>query len=647
MKNIKNIFIFCLFALFTLMLVNTSYAGEQAWNALDYNVILNTDGSADIVETWDVDISETNTMFKDFDLSSDSSYFIDDVKVIRVEQGQEVPLEQIYEEQYHVDPNCYYGLMINSDTFEIAWNVGLDNSSDTRIYKIYYTVENAVKIYSDCTEFYWQFLSDENSMSGRNVTGTVTLPRGITDIEKLRVWGHGDFSGNIEKVSTEQVQFNMNTLHSNSMLEIRIVTEDNIFEESINKYNTPKLSSILEEEQRWADEANAQRARAKTMFIAVGLVILIIFCIYLRKIIKYINAGKELKLQEYPKSELQYFRDIPNEKNATPARAAYLYYFRNVNSSFENYTSKIFSATLLQLTLKKYITLEPEGKKNVRINILPKTNELVPLEKDEQIIYDLIIKASKTNDSITTEEFEKYAKRNYDDFYDYMKKVCKEAKEYEINSGAIDEQRKKLSTKWSGKGGAYIVGIFLFFMFAPLIVILFPILIEFIICAVLCFKNAGKISALSEKGYEESCQWKALKKYMEDFSLLKEKEVPDLILWEKFLVYATTFGISKKVLDQLVEVYPQMTSEDYYRNGHYTYLYMASHNSGLDSLDNLDRAFSDIAKTASSAYSAAHSSSSSGSGGGGGFSGGGGGRRRRWKLRRQIKYNINFIVKNL
>lgn len=630
MKNVKKILMLFLFTAITFMLVNFSYAGEQEWNALDYNVVLNTDGSADIVETWDVDISETNTMFKDFDLSSDNSYFIDNVKVTRVEEGREVPLEQIYEEQYHVDPNCYYALMVKSNVFEIAWNVGLDNSSDTRTYKIYYTVNDAVKIYSDCTEFYWQFLSDENSMSGRNITGTVILPRGIKDIEKLRVWGHGDFSGNIEKISTEQVQFNMNTLHSNSMLEIRIVTEDNIYENSDNKYSIAKLSSILEEEQRWADEANAQRTRARNIFIAVALVILVIFCIYLSKIIKYINAGKELKLQQYPKNELKYFRDIPNEKNATPARAAYMYYFQNTNSAFENYTSKIFSATLLQLTLKKYITLEPEGKKNVRINILPKNNELVSLEKDEQVIYDLIVKASKTNNSITTEEFEKYAKRNYDDFYDDMKRVCKEVKEYEMNSGAIDEERKKLSNKWSGKGGFYIFGIFLFFMFAPIIAILFPILIEFIICAVLCFKNAGKISALSAKGYEECCQWKALKKYMEDFSLLKEKEVPDLILWEKFLVYATTFGISKKVLDQLVEVYPQMTSEDYYRNGHYTYLYMASHNSGLYSLDNLDRAFSDIAKTASSAYSAAHSSSSSGSGGGGGFSGGGGGRRRRW-----------------
>ena len=49
----------------------------------------------------------------------------------------------------------------------------------------------------------------------------------------------------------------------------------------------------------------------------------------------------------------------------------------------------------------------------------------------------------------------------------------------------------------------------------------------------------------------------------------------------------------------------------------------------LDSLNNLDKTFSNVMQTAASAYSAAHSS---GSGGGGGFSGGGGGRRRRWKL---------------
>ena len=101
MKNFKKIL--CLSVFIFLSFITFSYAGEQEWNSLDYNVILNSDGSADIVDTWDVDIEETNTMFKDFDLSSDSSYVITNVKVKEVIDGEEVPLEQIFEEQYHVD----------------------------------------------------------------------------------------------------------------------------------------------------------------------------------------------------------------------------------------------------------------------------------------------------------------------------------------------------------------------------------------------------------------------------------------------------------------------------------------------------------------------------------------------------------------
>lgn len=113
-------------------------------------------------------------------------------------------LNQIFEEQYHVDEGCYYGLFIDSnpdkpDYFEIAWNVGLDNSSDNRVYQICYTVKDAVKIYNDCTEFYWQFLSTENGISGENITGTIYLPDGIKDIEKLRVWAHGSLYGEIQK----------------------------------------------------------------------------------------------------------------------------------------------------------------------------------------------------------------------------------------------------------------------------------------------------------------------------------------------------------------------------------------------------------------------------------------------------------------
>lgn len=629
MKTEQKILI--LFILFLSLFSISVYAGEQEWNSLNYDVTLNEDGSVDIIETWDVDISETNTMFKEFDLSV-GSYFIENVKVTEVIDNEEIPLDQIYEEQYHVQSGCYYGLMKSYNTFEIAWNVGLDNSSDRRVYKMYYTVINAVTTYSDCSEFYWQFISKENTMTGDNITGNIHLPAGITNIEKLHIWGHGDFSGNTEIINKQELAFNIKHLRSNAMIEIRVVTEDNLFELSNNVNYTEKLSLILDEEAKWAEEANREKAMYKAIMLVIFALSFILFIIYFRKILKYIRAGKELKMQKYDVNELKYFRDIPDEKNATPARAAYMYYFYKTNSSFETYTSNIFSATLLQLTLKKFISLQPIDNKNVKINILENTNKST-LTADEEIIYDFLVSVSdKTTNSVETNDLQKYAKKNYEKFFKLMHNVCIAGKNYEENRGIIDQKRKAISNMWSGKGVAYLVACIFGISSLVFILPLLPVLIEFIICTILCFKNSGYITALTQEGYEEVNQWKALKKYMEDFSLLKEKQVPDLILWEKYLVYATTFGISKKVLDQLIKVYPQMTSEEYYSSGHYTYLYIAS-NSGFDTLNNLDKSFSDICRTANSAYSAAHSSSS---GSGGGFSGGGGGRRRRRKLWWQI-----------
>ena len=121
---------------------------------------------------------------------------------------------------------------------------------------------------------------------------------------------------------------------------------------------------------------------------------------------------------------------------------------------------------------------------------------------------------------------------------------------------------------------------------------------------------AGRVNVLSQKGVDEKEQWKAFKKYMEEFSLLKDKEIPALILWEKYLVFATAFGISEKVLKQLKVVYPEITNMD---SAMYNYSYIHVMNT-VNIGDCIN----------SSVYSAI---GSSGSGAGGGFSGGGGGGR--------------------
>lgn len=98
---------------------------------------------------------------------------------------------------------------------------------------------------------------------------------------------------------------------------------------------------------------------------------------------------------------------------------------------------------------------------------------------------------------------------------------------------------------------------------------------------------------------------------MEEFSMLDKREVPEIVIWEKFLVYATVFGVADQVLKQLKVVYPNITEQMDLNTYAYMYLMMNT---------NFSNSFSNAITTSmSSAYSSA-------SGGGGGFSGGGGGR---------------------
>lgn len=114
---------------------------------------------------------------------------------------------------------------------------------------------------------------------------------------------------------------------------------------------------------------------------------------------------------------------------------------------------------------------------------------------------------------------------------------------------------------------------------------------------------------------------------MSEFSLMKEKEVPELVLWEKYLVYATVFGISEKVLKQLKVVYPQLSDEEYMSSHGYAYMYLMYSGSFNHSF------ISSLNTSVNSSYSSL-TNYSSGSGSGGGFSsgggfGGGGGRNGR------------------
>ena len=625
MKKRIYLLLIVLVAFFAILFIsNNSYAaGKQELNNLTFEATLNSDGTADITEIWDVYIKNTNTLFKTFEIDSKKYSGIQNVTVTEVTRNSNKSFRQIFQEKYHVDKDCYYALNNSKGEFEIAWGVSEDSSSATRKFKISYTVVDAVKNYADCSEFYWQFVGSDFGIASDKVKGTIKLPKAVNNIDDLRVWAHGPLNGNIEKASLNTVKFDVSDLASKTMVEVRVVTPTYVFENNANTYRSSKFQSILDEEAKWANEANMKRTFLRIGLVLAIIVAIIIFDVFLGVMIKYIIDGSKLKKQfQKKKIQLKYFRDIPDEMNATPARAAFMYYFRNGTSQMSTHLSEIFSATVLDLALQGLVEFEPIDKKD--FNIIIKQSEEVHLTADERVVFDLLIKTSNGTGKVSSSDLKKYSKKHYESVYNKLKKLPELAQKYHKGALKYDIEGEKLFKKWTSKATIYytifFVAFFFMFVVPPLIIPCIPLFL----CGLVCTINSHKISVLNDKGLEEVAQWKGLYNYMDEFSLLNEKEVPDLVLWEKYLVYATAFGISEEVMEQLKVVYKELSDPNYFNTySHFAYMhYMSNPNFGNNFISSFNKSMSSVYTAASSSYSSAH-------GGGGGFSGGGGGRRWR------------------
>lgn len=653
-KKLKKIFIFLFFLLGTLFISNISEAssGLELKN-LNYDIRLNADGSMDITETWKIKIEDTNTLFKTFELDSSAYKGFTNVEVYEIDSnGNKIEFNRINEEMYHVTKGSYYALTNSKGKYEIAWGVSVKNK--TKTYEIKYRVLDCIKTYKDCSEVYWKLISTDSSIPADKVTGTIKLPQKVLSINDLRAWAHGPLNGNISIDSKDTVSFEVEYLDANTLLEVRIVTLDTSIFTGATQINKSKIDSILSEEQELADKANKQREEYQKQLekrekgkklISIGInavtIILIIVCIF--KVIKYSKLIKNTK-KLYPTQKLDYYREIPNEK-MSPAEASVLYYFEKNN--FSANISKVLSATILNLGLKKYIAFSTDNRKNkedIRISIMEDVNNVdnkQDITEDEKTIFKLLVKVPKSGEkSFTMKEFEEYAKKNCKSFLNQINSVEDKAKKELENEGYYSKELISKSNNCSAKSSTYfsfifvsiIVGINLIAItgFNIITNILFMSLIALLIAnLILCNILKKKFRVLTQKGIDEAEKWKALKRYMEDFSLLNEREVPELVLWEKYLVFATAFGIADKVLKQLKIKYPELSNiNENSMYSTYTYMHLMYHSSlNTAFVSSLDKSVLKAYQTGvsqrarESGYSGGNYSS--GGGHGGGFSGGG------------------------
>lgn len=617
----KRIIIFFVIAIVSILCINSQVdasSSDLLLNHLEFEVQIHQDGSMDVTEKWNIKINDTNTLYKTFKTDKTKYSNITNVKVMDITSGIQQSFLKKNQWSYHLPKATYFGGINDDNEFEIAWGVGLEDTSATRVYQISYQVKDAIAKYSDYAELYWQFVGKEFEIDAKNIKGTILLPNHVKGKEDIKVWGHTeDLNGEIYATDTNKIEFTINQFRSGRYVEIRTLFPTQMIVSTTRGENKPRLEQVIQEETTWVEQANNRRKMKETTKLFVSIIINVVAIVLIIFMIKSILKTRK-KIQNskklVPTQEIEYYREMPRE-NATPAEAVLLLnkQIGGLNNSF--YMGKIFSATLLDLSLKKIIDFAVNDK-IITIKIQKDNPTEIENLKDEKAIFLFLKKAcEKNNGQITTKELEKYIRKS-------QSKVIKLGDEINNNSKKVLYEKKladKKGTEEKMKITSYIIVLvcaifFAIFGFAiltsfsihsigiiPAIIIAIMQLITFSILL-------NKTNVLTQEGTDESAKWKGLKKYMEDFSMLDKREIPEIVIWEKFLVYATAFGIADKVLKQLKVVYPSMNEE--FNGGTYAYMYLMMNTNFSSSFSNA------ITSSMSTAYSSA-------TGSGGGFSGGG------------------------
>lgn len=296
--------------------------------------------------------------------------------------------------------------------------------------------------------------------------------------------------------------------------------------------------------------------------LVINIVVGFIFFLLIKR---YYRIGKDLNT--VPEFEDKISGEIPNEVNATPARALYLY-----DGDFSYTKDKVFSATILDLCLKGIIEFDVIDSKNINICLKSKYG-ISNLPEDEKIIYNMLLKAMGDKISISLSEFQKYYKNNIEDFYHTLRSVQDVAEKYERECGNIDLEKEKQTKSFSRKWKIYFVAFFVLLMLQefvqyhkiePLGYIMFiikryvpTVYIGILSCATICMCNA-KNHIISERGNKEISEWRALYLYMYNYSLENEKTSREIKVYERLLVYATVFDVSKRFIKKLQIAHPEI-----------------------------------------------------------------------------------------
>ncbi len=476
---------------------------------------------------------------------------------------------------------------------------------------IEYIIHDAVVMHDDVAELAWNVLGNGYKENIGNFQIKVVLPE---EDEDVRVWLKGPLNGEVDRTK-DGLEAHYSFLGAYNAVSVRLLFDKSIVPNATKLSNMIAKDDIISIETEAANLANEKREAilrqnnaimAFTVFWFLGAILLTIV-VSMR--------AKKSKRTEF---SMEYYRDFPAEYG--PEVLQYLLE-RKVDE-------KSLSAIILNLVYKKVLTVEEmEEKKKKDYKLVFNENHNVTLTEPEKAAMKLLIETIGNGKEVILSGIKKYCSKT-SHAEDFMSKYNKFL--------AICRRNGKEEEFYASKPSIAVGAMIICLLGIPISIINFSFETDFFLGYLAIFIGSiltiviATMRFYTPKGAKHYAMWMAHKKFLKDFSRFDEKELPEVILWDKYLVYATILGCADELSKQMQIKINTMEEAGVYASGYDPFLHHYLLRSTIYS--SINRSVHTAVSSSRSSIAASRNSSGGGFGGGasfggGSFGGGGGGGR--------------------
>ena len=475
-----------------------------------------------------------------------------------------------------------------------------------------YDFLHGIKSYNDIAELQYQLVGTSWAVDIGQVVANIHL----NSSTGVQYWLNPPYFAAGSSWDNNTLHVTSTNVPSGQYFEVRMVIPKTQFAANpvnANIINQNGLNEILKIQNDYQNSLNFKTAMYEILAVLMFLALFIPFFIYLR-------FGREPKI-DY---RAEYERDIPTDDPPAIVNAI----------CGPGFSKKVgvpdmdgFKATIMDLINRKYFILQnhpsdkegygADGSMFLKVNHEQDSSKLKRFELNvmnflTQFEEDGVISMDAISDDLSNSESAKSFRETYMGWVDNIKNQF-------LNDSELNKFFNKKGDTYikifGGLGLAVSVIVFIFALMDSLpaadiaLVMSIVLGVVAIISLILPEKIAGQWTTYGE---EYDAKWNNFKKYIKDFSLIKEYPPESIVIWNKYLVYATALGAADAVRKAMELYVPkdELQGSD---------IYMFHYYGGYLLLSN--------------AFDTGISTATAGSGGdfggvgdvGGGFGGGGGG----------------------